>query len=250
MTGAAEPWDPEDTAGYMAASITKAAHECAWPDDIAGNAARLLIQDLGEFAETMMACGKAGYWSPARALERMFLERVEVLMGAMMDSRVAKRYLDTVVAEPKDTSPLKPSKRARPEDALESYFKALSMSPEDEQASRESLLTLKGVASDWFVHPTAMGPFLSKWVREGDSDGADEWANLVQVLCYGCVNVIAAANRLHLTPPIEILRALQAGAMLLTQLGSKVGATMLELHREIVERAPTVPHSDMQDDPG
>jgi hypothetical protein len=90
-------FNPSDVAGYMAASLTKTARECQWPDNAFGNAARLLIQDLGEFGQAIVACGRANFWSPAKALERMFLERVEVLMGAGSEERVATRYLDSVV---------------------------------------------------------------------------------------------------------------------------------------------------------
>lgn len=91
----------DGVARYVAASLSKAARESAWPDDAPGNAVGLLVRDLGEFAEAMVACAVAGYWSPAKAFERLYLERIEVLMGAVADPNVGRRYLDSVLAEPK-----------------------------------------------------------------------------------------------------------------------------------------------------
>ena len=50
----AREWDLAGVAGYIAAALTKISRESEWPDNISGNAARLLIQDLGEFAEAMV----------------------------------------------------------------------------------------------------------------------------------------------------------------------------------------------------
>ena len=61
-------WDLEDVAGYLASALTQASREGEWPDSVAGNAPRLLIQDLGEFAEAMVASARASYCSVTKAL--------------------------------------------------------------------------------------------------------------------------------------------------------------------------------------
>lgn len=55
MSPTSAEWKPSKVAGYMAVSLTKTAHDCTWPDDLRGNAARLLIQDLGESGKSAAA---------------------------------------------------------------------------------------------------------------------------------------------------------------------------------------------------
>lgn len=230
-------WDLSEVAGYIAAALTKTSREAEWPDTISGNAARLLTQDLGEFAEAMVAAGRANYWSPAKALERLFIERVEVLMGASADAAVAKRYLDSVVAEPTADRPNRPAKRARPEDALGQFFSKTGMSDDDRSGFRASWVELKNSASEWFVHPTAMGPLLSRETRENPNEADDHWALLIQLLANGCIFAVAAANPLGATISVEAVRGLYAAGKSLKELGKGIGDTLLEIHAAIAERA-------------
>jgi hypothetical protein len=223
-------------AGYIAVTLSRISRETDWPDGISGNAARLLTQDLGEFAEAMVACGKANYWSPAKALERMFMERVELLMGASTDHGVAKRYLDSVVTAPTKSRPNRPAKKARPEDALGQFFARANVTADDRSGFRASWLELKNLASEWFVHPTAMGPLLSRGVREDGDDAVDHWALLIQLLAFGCLFSLAAANPLGVTLPVEAIRSLHAAGVYLQQLGMPVGDGLLEIHRLLGER--------------
>lgn len=246
MSAAAEStldkrWDPEEVAGYVAATLTRISRESDWPDGISGNAARLLTQDLGEFAEAMVACGKANYWSPAKALERMFIERVEVLMGASADQGVATRYLDSVVTAPRESRPNRPAKRARPEDSLGQFFAKANVTPDDRAGFRTSWLELKDVASEWFVHPTAMGPLLSHGVREDGDDAVDHWALLIQLLAFGCLFSLAAGNPLGVTSPVEAIRSLYAAGACLRQLGKPVGDGLIEIHAFLSERVVLKP---------
>lgn len=231
-----ELWDPADVAGYIAAALSRISRECNWPDGISGNAARLLTQDLGEFAEAMVACGKANYWSPAKALERMFIERVEVLMGASADQSVAKRYLDSVATAPSDSRRNRPAKKARPEDALSQFFAKANLTADDRTGFRTSWLELKDLASEWFVHPTAMGPLLSRGVRYEGDDAVGHWALLIQLLAFGCLFSLAAANPLGVTLPVEAFRSLYAAGAYLRQLGKPEGDGLLEIHGFLRER--------------
>lgn len=233
----ARQWDLAEVAGYIAAALTKISRESEWPDNISGNAARLLTQDLGEFAEAMVAAGRANYWSPAKAMERMFIERVEVLMGASADPAVAKRYLDSVVAEPVVERPNRPAKRARPEDALGQFFLKTSMSKDDKAGFRQSWIELKNSASEWFVHPTAMGPLLSRETRENPNEADDHWSLLIQILTNGCIFSVVAANPLGATIPVEAVRGLYAAGKSLEEFGKGIGGTLLGIHAAIAERA-------------
>jgi hypothetical protein len=230
-------WDLSGVAGYIAAALTKVSRDATWPDDIPGNAARLLAQDLGEFAEAIVACGRAGYWSPAKALERLFVERIEVLMGVTVDSAVAKRYLDSVVASPTEERPNRPAKKARPEDAFGQFLAKSGLSDDDRSVFRNSWLDLKNIASEWFVHPTAMGPFVSRQVREDPADAVDHWTLLLLLLAHGCAQTIIAANPLRVTVPVEVVRALYAAGASLTQFGKSQGEMLLEIHAAIAEKA-------------
>ena len=235
-TQATPVWDPSGVAGYMAVSLTKTARECGWPDDLRGNAAKLLIQDLGEFGQAMVACGRANFWSPAKALERMFIERVEVLMGASVDASIAKRYLDTIVKTAGTEAPLKPATRARSEDAFDVYVRAVGLSGDEREEFRRQWLALKNISSDWFVHPTAMGPLLSAQVQINADEAAANWGLLIQLLASGCVWAIAVANPLKVTLHPEIVRSLDGAAKCLQELGSKNWRGVSELHSLIAER--------------
>ncbi|MCL4231012.1 MAG: hypothetical protein KJ053_05485 [Dehalococcoidia bacterium] len=228
-------------AAYIAATLSRIGREADWPDGISGNAARLLTQDLGEFAEAMVACGRANYWSPAKALERMFAERVEVLMGASADQSVAKRYLDSVVTAPTESRPNRPAKKARPEDALGQFFARADVTADDRAGFRASWLELKDLASKWFVHPTAMGPLLSRGVREDGDDAVDHWVLLIQLLASGCLFSLAAANPLGVTLPVEAIRSLHAAGAYLQRLGKPVGDDLLEIHGFLGERVVQKP---------
>ena len=230
-------WDLSDVAGYIAAALTKVSRESAWPDDVSGNAARLLTQDLGEFGEAMVAAGRAHYWSPAKALERMFIERVEVLMGASVDTAVANRYSDYVVAEPKAARSNRPAKRARPEDALGQFLSKTGMSSDDRSSFRASWVDLKNTASEWFVHPTAMGPLLSREARESAGEADDHWSPLIQLLAYGCLFAVAAANPIGVTIPVEAVRSIYAAGKCLEQAGNASAETMLQSHAALDVRA-------------
>jgi hypothetical protein len=229
-------WDPSGVAGYMAVSLTKTARECAWPDDLRGNAARLLIQDLGEFGQAMVACGRANFWSPAKALERMFIERVEVLMGASVKVSVARRYLDTIAKPAGVDEPVKPASKARSEDAFETYVRAVRLSPERRQEFRRQWLALKAISSDWFVHPTAMGPLLSAQVQADAAEAAENWGLLIQVLASGCVWAITAANPLKVTLHVELVHSIEAATKCLEELGSPNWRGVGELHSFFAER--------------
>ncbi len=113
----------------------------------------------------------------------MFIERVEVLMGASVDENVAKRYLLTVASSEVEES-LKPSTRARPEDAFETYVRATGIEGDYRTTFRKQWLALKAVSSNWFVHPTALGPLWSRQVRDDPAGAVENWGLLLQAL--GC----------------------------------------------------------------
>jgi hypothetical protein len=167
----------------------------------------------------------------------MFIERVEVLMGASADTAVAKRYLDSVVAPPTTERPNRPAKRARPEDALGRFFSKTGMGSDDSSSFRSSWVDLKNTASEWFVHPTPMGPLLSRAVRDSPDEADDNWSLLIQLLSYGCFSAVAAANPLGVTIPVEAVRSLFAGGKCLEQLGIANAKTLLGIHAAIVKRA-------------
>ncbi len=225
--------DVPNLAAYIAGSLTKTARECGWQDDLTGNAGRFLCQDLGEFAETMVACGRAGYWSPAKALERLFMERVEVLLGTTSSDKVAKRYLDTLMTEASPSNPLKPATRARPEDALTVFLDghAENWAPE----FRNAWLSMKNPLSDWFVHPTVMGPMLSFESKGAPELEAQHWLHLVHLLAWASVFVLLAATKLGVSVPPEIVRSIGAGGECLEQAGIADGAALFRsIHSTIV----------------
>ncbi|HWO94516.1 MAG TPA: hypothetical protein VNL92_07105 [Dehalococcoidia bacterium] len=230
-------WNPSDVAQYIAAAFTKLSHEGHWPDNVDGNAARLLIQDLGEFAEVMVAAGRAHYWSPANALGRLFIERVEVLMGACVDNAVSKRYLDSVVAEPTAERPNRPAKRVRPEDAVGRFLSRSGLGAEDQASFRAALVDVKNLYSEWFVHPRVMAPLLSRAAGESENGVEEYWSHMIQLLAFGCSVSLLAANRLQVTIPVECVRALYAAGKCLEQLGNVYSEGVLDLHATIAERA-------------
>ncbi len=238
MSTKSPEWNPDKVAAYMAASLSKTARDCTWPDDVRGTAACLLIQDLGEFAETMVGCGRAGYWSPSKALQRLFMERVEILMGASVDARVAKRYLDTV-AEPLDhAAEGKPRRRARGEDAFDIYMIYLrksNLTQPDLGAMRAAWVTMKSLTSDWLVHPTALGPILSRSGRASPADDHVFWFDLILFLAYGCYWAIASANPLNVALHPQIIRAISAAAQCLDEHGVD-GAALSKVYSLIAAR--------------
>lgn len=236
MSERTREWDLSELAGYVAAALTKASRDTDWPDDLNGNAARFLVQDLGEFAEAMVAAGRANYWSPAKALERLFIERVEVLMGVCVDTGVAKRYLDSVAKSPTEQRPNRPPRKARPEDALSTYLAKLSAAGVDPSSFRLAWRELKDLNSEWFVHPTVLGPLLSRNVREGNDEPGSHWVLLLELLAHGCVVTLAAANPLRIALPIEIVRAIHGVGLAISELGKADGRTLLEIHGAIAEK--------------
>ena len=236
VTNSEELWDLPDAAGYIAVSITKCANDCEWPDDLRGNAARFLVQDLGEFGQAMVACGRATFWSPAKAMQRLFIERIEVLMGATVDSSVAKRFLDSVVVPPEIGKGNRPVKKARGEDALASYFHSVPVPAEGVDTYRKAWVTTKSIGSEWFVHPTAMGPLLSHQIQTGEIGAEASWSELIPLLGMGCFWTIAAASQLTVTLHPEIVRSLYAAGKCLEQVGSPVGSTLLQMHDGIAQR--------------
>jgi hypothetical protein len=228
-----EQWDLPDTAGFIAAALTKTANKCDWPDGLRGPAAQLVIQDLGEFAQTMVACGRANFWSPAKALERLFIERTEVLLGVVADERVAKRYLETVAIPAADPQDVKPAKRARAEDAFDVHIRSLGLRANEVESYRRSWQQMKDIASDWFVHPTAMGPLRSRAIRTGEDDALGEWVRLIELMANACAYALVAAHRLEVTLQPEPVQAMYVAGECLKQSGSPNGAVFLEIHARI-----------------
>jgi len=227
---------PEAVAQYMVNALNSAAEGCAWPDGIRGNACQLLVQDLGEFGAAMVACARANYWSPALAIERMWIERFEVLMGVVADDKFAKRYLDSVAMDADPVRPLAPRKKARAEDSVGATGRAAMFSADEVNSFRSTLLVLKDVASDWFVHPTAMGPLLSRSVRDGEQNPAESWGMLVALLSFGCVWAIAAASRCGIAAPLEMLRSLDGAAQVQEQLDVPWSNTLRQIQQDIAAR--------------
>lgn len=193
------PQDNEDLpelAQYVANSLTIAAERPAWPRSDAAAACQLLMRDLGEFASVMIAAGRAGMWSAEQALERLFIERAQALMGASIDDAFAKRYLKTVMEPPKPDKPLKPATRARAEDAFTVLARDGGMSKEDARNFRDAFRKIMDPKSDWFVHPTAIGPSLSLNVANGREEAGKIWGQMANHLQFACVFSLLACVRI------------------------------------------------------
>ncbi len=232
---------PIAVAGYMANALRKAHAECAWPETARGTASNLLIQDLSEFAAVMVAAANANYWSPVWALERLWIERIEVLAGALVDDAFAKRYIESATKPADPVRPGKPRTRARPEDAAGIFASAATSSIEEVNAYRDALLLLKTQASDWFVHPTSMGPLMSKAIQGEQNDGNSARSQLIELLTAGCFWTIMSASRCGIASPVEILKAFDGGRKVADELGSPSSSALADIWEEIVARSAPLP---------
>ncbi len=156
-------------------------------------------------------------------------------MGATVDPSVAKRYLDSVADPPADGS-AKTRKRARGEDAFEVYLRKMSRPQKDEEVQRAAWVSMKSLSSDWYVHPTPLGPNMTNSVRMGRTGDSRYWIDLIEILCYGCFYPTAAGNPLKVTLHPEILRAIYAGAKCLEEQGVDAPAIILEIHSDLASR--------------
>lgn len=210
----------------------------SWPESPQGTAARLIIRDIAEFGDVMTAAADAGMWSVERALQRLLMERIEVLIAIPADAKFAKRYCDSVKLSPEPDTPTKPRKRARPEDAfaalerIEHFDKALF------QGFREAFRSQKDIASDWFVHPTAMGPLHSLDLAESTDWAAEmvdsHWEDLVRMLGMACGLAVSAASVLGVTVEPELVKGLDAAARCISDESER--EALRDIHSTIVER--------------
>lgn len=218
---------------YMVNALMEAAEKTPWPVGARGVACQLLLQDLAEFGATMVAAARAQYWSPAWALERLWIERLEVLMGVIEDGAFAKRYCDSVLKAPDASTPLKPKTKARAEDAVTILGRSTGLSASDLKSFRDALLSLKDSASDWFVHPTALGPSHSRTLRMGGDYPAESWGVIVNLLTFGCLWGVVATNRCGVPTSIELVRAIDGGARVQEQLDSSSAEGLRAIQRYI-----------------
>lgn len=193
----------------MAVTISRAGHEPAWPNSDVGNATGLLV------------------------------------LRRSLDARAAGRYLAALSTPRTQEEPRKPAARARPENmALTAFFEKAGFSLEDATVFREAFLMAKDTCSNWFVHPTAMGPYTSLTAQREASAADDHWSLLVQVLAHGIVAVIGAAMALEVSIPVEVVLSRKAAARLLKRVGDDDGDAMLqEMYSVFAERLQLAPAS-------
>jgi len=203
----------EQVAWYAVGALHDAAAGMDWPDNSWGNACRLLAEDIVEHAATLVAAAANGHWSSASSLLRLMTERVELFMAASIDGRFGRRYLDSIG----ETVPggLKPKKRARAQDSWESVAKAIGADRSQLDSLRESLISAKDIQSDYYVHPTPLGPMTSRLVRTGEIDVAWHWDEVLRLLAWASAMIIAAATPASLSVPDTLIRAMAqlVGAM-------------------------------------
>lgn len=206
----------------MAGALTEA-HRAPWSDDDHQTAAALLVKDLGEFAQAIVACAISNFWSPALAMQRLVIERTEVLLGTTFDRDIAKRYLTADAIDP-EADRLKPKKRARPEDvavqAREAFLKHLNL-PGEVASFRAAIVVMKANASDWYIHPNSMGPQTSFRVQEGIDGPEDHWQAVLMLFAWACLVTLTAGSHLRVSVPAELVRAIDGAVEGIRQLGGE-----------------------------
>lgn len=201
----------EDFAAGVLQYIANALHktsEAEWSDDAQGNAVRLLLQDIAEHLDVIVAAARVGYWSAASGIERLLFDRIEMLMGAAASERYAKAYLDSVL-KPLNDAKTAPTKKARPEDApLEEFFRSIGINPAMAQSWRNGHIVIKNTKSNLFVHGTAIGPMLSRGARDGSIDVRALWAELTNLAATACMFAVLTAGLRRTVIEPDAIRAL------------------------------------------
>jgi hypothetical protein len=224
-------------AGYAAAAMSKAGRETNWPDTAQGNALKLVIGDIGEHSETLVAAARAGYWSVVGSLERLIFERIEVLMGSAASERYAKAYLDSIV-EGMNERGTGPAKRARPEDApFDAFLGTLTIPKEMAEEWRAANLLIKNLKSAYFVHPTAMGPLLSDGIRNRTIQAEAPWGEVLAYFVMAVTFSLTAAARLKCASPVELFRALDGTTKAAAKLSTFSFPEMRAIYEHIAAKA-------------
>jgi hypothetical protein len=213
------------------------ADQSEWPDTAQGNAVRLLTADIAEHFKVCAAAGDAHMWSAASGLERLIFERLELLMGCIASEKYSRSYLDSVL-KPLNERGTGPRKRARAEDApLETFFKQFEIDAEQADEWRQGHLFLKDLKSELFVHPTAVGPMLTRGTSDGSIDEAPLYAELIMYGATASSFVVMAGHKLKCAVPVELIRGLDGAWQATKALDAFDFPQTREIYETIARRA-------------